>query len=393
VTAPERAEPAAPKRLVLVVGKGRSGTSLFAGILSRLGFHVPQPEIKADKTNPRGFGEPRWVVRFHKRLMRKLRVTVFDSRSAAWARTAEVAEDDEIVGELRSWLAVQFVGADNIVVKDPRIVWFLPLWRRCADELGAESLFATMLRHPSEVVSSARASYGTWQNDASRTASWLNITLHAEYATRGAKRVFVRYEDLLQDWARELARSGEALDLPWLRTIDRSRHPEVEAFVDPTLRRAPLGWDAVTVPGSLQEMAEDVWTRLSKLADPGGDTEAARGEIDAARAAYVDYYAEAEAVAQSSVTAVKPRGRLADLAPSDPRPGRRAPAGSASRRKLVPARLRRRMPFRALRAEWRSSRGLPVIVRLMLLVPLRYRERMPLPMVHAARRVVRALRR
>jgi hypothetical protein len=393
VTATERAEPAAPKRLVLVVGKGRSGTSLFAGILSRVGFHVPQPEIKADKTNPRGFGEPRWVVRFHKRLMRDLRVTVFDSRSAAWAKTGEVAEDEAIVEELRSWLAVQFVGADNVVVKDPRIVWFLPLWRRCADELGAETLFATMLRHPTEVVSSARASYGTWQNDASRTASWLNITLHAEYVTRGAMRVFVRYEDLLDDWARELARAGEALDLAWLRAVDRSRHPEVEGFVDPTLRRAPVGWDAVQVPASLREMAEDVWTRVSRLADPGGDTEAARGEIDAARVAYIDYYAEAEAVAQSSVTAVKPRGRLAGLAPSGPRAARRVPGGRASRRTLLPAGVRRRMPFRGLRAEWRTSRGLPLIVRLMLLVPLRYRERMPLPMVHAARRVVRSLRR
>ncbi|MGZ4640147.1 MAG: sulfotransferase family protein, partial [Actinomycetes bacterium] len=60
-------ETAAPRRrLVLVAGVGRSGTSVFAGILRQAGFHVPQPEVDADSTNPKGFGEPRWVVDFHR---------------------------------------------------------------------------------------------------------------------------------------------------------------------------------------------------------------------------------------------------------------------------------------------------------------------------------------
>ena len=74
------------KRLVLVVGVGRSGTSLLAGVLGQLGFHIPQPEITADDTNPKGFGEPRWVVDFHTKLMRRLRVIVFDARPVAFNR-------------------------------------------------------------------------------------------------------------------------------------------------------------------------------------------------------------------------------------------------------------------------------------------------------------------
>ena len=41
------------KRIVLVVGVGRSGTSLLAGALGQLGFHIPQPEVTADETNPK----------------------------------------------------------------------------------------------------------------------------------------------------------------------------------------------------------------------------------------------------------------------------------------------------------------------------------------------------
>jgi hypothetical protein len=145
------------RRLVLVVGVGRSGTSVLAGILGHVGFQIPQPEVRADSTNPRGFGEPRWVVELHERLMRERRVTVNDARPAAWAGTRAVADVAAVRAELRGWLASQFRTADAVVVKDPRTVWFLDLWRRCADELGIPIGFATMLRHPAESLTSAVA--------------------------------------------------------------------------------------------------------------------------------------------------------------------------------------------------------------------------------------------
>jgi hypothetical protein len=373
---------AAP-RLVLVVGIGRSGTSLFTGILGQLGFRVPQPEVQADDTNPRGFSEPRWVVDFHQRLMRERRVTVFDSRPAAWETMAEVAADEEVIDDLRSWLAVQLVGTDAVVVKDPRIGWFLPLWRRCADDLGAETSFATMLRRPPEVVRSARQWYGTWQHDASRAAAWLNVTLRTEAATRGSRRAFARYDRLLEGWPQEVSRVGELLEIPWLAGLDASSHPEIEAFVDPSLRRSAVGWDDVRVPDAVRRLADEVWELVSRLAEPGGDDGETRASLDAARAAYVELYEEAEAIAQSSVTAVKPRGRLARSSQARrPRPG----GGGLGRRaaQLLPAGARRR-----LSPGWAAT--LPV--RAVLLVPPRYRERVPLPVVRAGLRVLRALDR
>ena len=58
---------------MLLIGVGRSGTSAFTGILRELGFRVPQPEVEPDEANPRGFGEPRWVVDWHTRLLKKVR--------------------------------------------------------------------------------------------------------------------------------------------------------------------------------------------------------------------------------------------------------------------------------------------------------------------------------
>ena len=157
---------AAASRLVLVVGVGRSGTSLFAGILGQLGFHIPQPEVEADDTNPRGFSEPRWVVDFHTRLMRARRVTVNDARPAAWESTAAAAGDPDAQGELRA-LARRAVRRRRTAwsVKDPRTAGSCRCGSRCAAELGVPTVLrddAAPSRRRS--LRSACKSYGTWQS-------------------------------------------------------------------------------------------------------------------------------------------------------------------------------------------------------------------------------------
>jgi hypothetical protein len=286
------------RRLILVVGVYRSGTSLLAGILGQLGCHIPQPEVQADDTNPRGFGEPRWVVDFHEKLMATALITVHDSRPAAWDSTRRVSADEALYADLREWLEPELRRDEPVVVKDPRSVWFLPLWNRCAADLGVETSDAIPLRHPAQTLASARKSYGAWQTDTSRATAWINVMLETERCTRGASRAFVRYEDLLADWPREMRRIGEALALPDLA----QEHPGVDEFVDPTLNRSPARWDDLSVLPAVRDMAEDVWQRVQHLAVPGGDDDALRAGLDAVRADYDRMYAEAEAIAQSSAT-------------------------------------------------------------------------------------------
>ena len=43
-----------PRKVLFVAGAGRSGTSTMAGIASKLGMHVPLPEVPADSGLKRG---------------------------------------------------------------------------------------------------------------------------------------------------------------------------------------------------------------------------------------------------------------------------------------------------------------------------------------------------
>ena len=337
--------------LVLVAGVGRSGTSLFTTMLSTAGFHVPQPEVSADPTNPKGFGEPAWVVDFHGRLLRSRRVSVWDSRPAAWELTSAAVDDRAALAELRNWLKVQLVGRSAVVVKDPRIGWFLPLWERAAEEVGADVSFASLLRHPAEAVGSAMTWYGDWQSPASRAVSWVNIMLETEYATRGRRRVFVRYDDLLKSWRDEVARIADALDLPLLRDLSPDTVEAIDELVDPSLHRQREGFADLGVPALVRQVAEPVWDELLALttADEGGAE--ARTALDASRARYHAFYADVEAIAQSSLHALRPTGSA----------GSDAGQGSASRglvaatgggadavirlaERFVPRRLLRKVP-------------------------------------------------
>ena len=293
------------RHLLLVVGVGRSGTSLLSGMLGQLGFRIPQPEVQADDTNPRGFGEPRWVVDFHTRLLRERRVTVNDARPAAWEATTAAGEAPGVSEELRAWLEGELKEPGPVLVKDPRTVWFLPLWMRSAAELGARTSFVTMLRHPAEIVTSARRSYGTGLTEATRAAAGINVILQTEHVTRDARRAFVRYEDLLADWPPEVRRLGTQLDLPALARIDR--RPEVDAFVDPGLHRSRTSWADLDVPDRVRDLAETVWGHLD-----GGTP----GALDADRDAYRTLYGEAEAIAQCSIMSARPRKKRPAPPPS-----------------------------------------------------------------------------
>ncbi len=84
-------DPAPPqRRVVFVVGSGRSGTSTMAGALQTLGMTVPAPEVAADDTNPKGFAESQWVVDLHDELLERTNVSMADARPSAWFDTGRL---------------------------------------------------------------------------------------------------------------------------------------------------------------------------------------------------------------------------------------------------------------------------------------------------------------
>lgn len=292
-------------KLVIVTGSGRSGTSSVAGTLRRLGLHIPQPEVEADESNPRGYYEPLWVTEFHKELLNPIPVRTIDSRPTA-PRLAAEAVTPQVEERLHEWLSGQ-LDHPQIVVKDPREFWVHDLWLRVAGDLGVEVATLTMLRHPTEVVRSRDTAYLTEQTPAFRrqrettnVAAWVNAAFETERATRGHRRAFVPYADLIADWRQAMARAGEQLDLSFGGDL-AAPHP-VDDFIDQRLNRSQVTWDDLEVAPTLRDLAERTWAAMNTLVLAPLD-EDATARLEAMRAEYVEMYEFAAAIALDETTA------------------------------------------------------------------------------------------
>jgi hypothetical protein len=298
------------RRMLVVAGSGRSGTSLFTGLTGRLGVHIPKPEVSANRSNPRGFGEPRWLVDYHNELLASVDVVVEDGRPEAWDLTDKLAEDPKALGPLVDWLELQFAENDRIVVKDPRLAWFLELHRAAAAKVGADVRVATMLRHPAEVMRSREIAYGTRTGNTTRVIGWLTMMLGTELRTRDLPRAIVRYDDLLANWQPALAQADTTIGMGLFAQATEEQLADAEALVDPNLRRSSADWDELGLPTRVLDLATRTYDTYGRLVGATAAEQAAvRAELDALRTELADYYDECFDVARNRTGAFARRER------------------------------------------------------------------------------------
>jgi hypothetical protein len=311
-------------KLVLITGTGRSGTSTMSGTFDQLGLYVPGPYLGANESNPKGFFESKWAVRWHKQVTSGSGINDFDSRPEAFA-LAQRAITDELRTMLRDFLTREGHDHEQVVVKDPRSVWAQQEWRAATDDVGMEIAFVSMLRHPAEVIGSrttyyanpddadAQRSYGTFN-----VARWVNSSLVSERETRGETRAFVSYVDLLSDWRPVLTGLSEDLGLTYDVDVAGGEASGVDAFIDPDLRRHQVTWDELEIPESLQSIAQSVWDALLVLQAGHGVDDGASAELDDLSERYRELFRTAADISHDAVETE--RRRLRELTEKPRRP-------------------------------------------------------------------------
>jgi hypothetical protein len=322
------------RRLVIVTGAGRSGTSTMSGTLSMLGLHLPEPWLQPNDTNPRGFYESLWVVRFHKRLQALSGVRTIDGRPSALELSRHVARRPATVTQLTDWLRQK--GRAQTLVKDPRTFWFADAWFAACEGLGIAPSFVTMLRHPAEVVGSRQKYYFDADlghqrlaaMDVGQTAGWVNAQLTTELVTRGRPRAYVQYADLMTDWRAALERVRQQLRLSFNADLHSPDPHPVDDFIDPGLRRVQATFDGLAIPDPLRSLASDVWDTLCRSADGPAVEQELMDRMDEQRQRYQTMYAQARALVRDHIRDVRDRARASSPAPAKTlsRWGRRLPA-------------------------------------------------------------------
>jgi hypothetical protein len=224
---------APPRRDALVVlGMHRSGTSAMTRTLSLCGATLPAEIMPPSAGNLTGHWEPHRVARFNDRLLKAADSSWDDFFRPAGASSDPAALAEAIAGA-RDLLRQDYAEGDVIVLKEPRINRLLHVWRPALEQEGFTPAYVIMVRDPGEVAASLLQRNRMPGNKGALL--WVAHMLDAERGTRGARRVFVEFDRLLEDPPAVIDRVAAVTGLP-LSAREASTAAEIGEFLQPHLK-------------------------------------------------------------------------------------------------------------------------------------------------------------
>ena len=220
-----------PKRLILVLGMKRSGTSALAKGLEVMGVSLGNYLMPPNEFNKKGYWED-WD--FH-----ELNFEMLKACTKNRARRILALEEKETTYLLNSHYAERasqlllkkMPQGQPLGVKIPTTSLLIPFWKKICEQLDISLSVVIALRNPVSVASSVAQSF----EDLPEKSLWIWISslLSSLIHSEGHERVLVDYDELIKNPSRQMERVAGALNLK----IDEeqlrgySRH-----FIDPSLR-------------------------------------------------------------------------------------------------------------------------------------------------------------
>jgi hypothetical protein len=218
---------------LIILGMHRSGTSLLTGLLSQVGvvmgkrLYAPQKGV-----NEKGFWEHEDIVDAHDELLLHL--------GSQWDDLLPLDKDwweadvvQPFVDRLTGLVRRDFSSAPVWALKDPRMCRLLPLWFHIFTSQQVSATFVCMNRNPFEVVASLQKRDGFSREKA--LVLWLSHSLSAEHYSRGQPRVFVDFDQVVQNPAAALLKIEREARLVFPVSVNEASK-KIETFVSPDLR-------------------------------------------------------------------------------------------------------------------------------------------------------------
>lgn len=248
---------------ILVLGMHRSGTSALTGVLAALGITAPKTQINGDEWNSRGYWESARINHFNERLLSEAGST-WDDWSHLDLDGLDTKEGARFFAEANALLRSEFGDERLFAIKDPRICRIVPFWLQALRKFGASPYVILALRHPGEVALSLQ------RRDQMPCADgimlWLRSILDAEFGSRGLRRSFTRYDDLLSDWHSAVTRLSADIALSWPISPDDARQ-EIDKFISRDLKHnTSRSLQDIELPEILSKWATEVWEIVCDLA-------------------------------------------------------------------------------------------------------------------------------
>lgn len=221
------------KKIFVVLGMSRSGTSAIARALKALGIDLGNKLLPGDSRNPKGFFEDSEILyKINRSVSNLLR---HPWMSVGFLDEQQIAEND-VLNNYKNYaikiLQQRFITTQYWGFKDPRTVTILPFWQSVFKSLDLDDRYVIAMRNP---LASAYSNLKFAKIDIEvGLMLWLIILISAIEGTHGKKRALVSYELMLKDPHVQLERMHKALAIcNHLDTNEAKLY--ANEFIDPKL--------------------------------------------------------------------------------------------------------------------------------------------------------------
>lgn len=199
------------KKIIIVLGMHRSGTSALTRGLSTMGVALGDALHPAGPDNPTGFWEDADVIAINNQILNLLG-SAHDRMGVIDAKIFDLPEIAQVYQKAKDMVVQKTATTTIWGMKDPRITRLLPFWKKLLKELGFEVGYVITLRNPMNVAASLTA-----RNQLAPIKSyilWLEHMLQAVACTASENRIVIGYDNLLSEPDKQLLRISTTLKLP-----------------------------------------------------------------------------------------------------------------------------------------------------------------------------------
>jgi len=177
---------------ILVLGMHRSGTSALTGVLSLLDVYLGSELMPANFSNEKGYFENYVLFRENDRLLSQI--------DSSWDDIFYDKSKLDLIEEtknLKEIIQKEFKYSKIFAIKDPRLAFLFPIYKNVLEELNIDIKIILPYRNPIEVANSLQKRESMSLEKG--MLLWAYHFLLAEKFSRGYKRVFVGFDDLMNN--------------------------------------------------------------------------------------------------------------------------------------------------------------------------------------------------
>lgn len=249
------------KRLIVVLGMHRSGTSVITRGLQPLGVSLGSnlmPPI--DGNNAKGFFEDLDI--------NSLNIDALNVIGSDWSYLSPLSEpqlkllhEQGFILRAVSLLREKIKDVDTFAFKDPRVAKLLPFWKQVFVHLDLDVCFLLAMRHPLSVVKSLAQRDGFAH--ARSYLLWLGHVLESLRATADKPTVLIDYDSLMQSPDIQLQRIAQTCQLK----INVAELEEFKnEFLDHELRHTKFELNDLFLDPTCPQLVQDVFNCLVNVA-------------------------------------------------------------------------------------------------------------------------------